>query len=74
MRLHVALWIALLAHRGFLVHTPRCGDHAITLLEDRWTEAKATAMMDSDNIARRIFVVRRGGGLVFALLAGALTR
>jgi hypothetical protein len=46
----------------------------ITLLEDRWTKAQAMAMMDSDTIVRRIFAAYCGAGLVFALIACALTR
>jgi len=46
--------------------------NAITLQENRWTEAQAMAMMDSDTIIRRIFAAYCGTGLVFALLACAL--
>lgn len=42
--------------------------NAITLLEDRWTEAQAMAMMDSDTIVRRIFAAYCGAGLLFALM------
>jgi len=44
------------------------------LLEDRWTEAQAMAMMDSDTIVRRIFAAYCGAGLVFVLRACALTQ
>ena len=45
-----------------------------SLLENRWTEAQAMAMMDSDTIIRRIFAAYCGAGLVFALLACALAQ
>jgi hypothetical protein len=57
-----------------LVHRLRCRRQRITVLEDRWTEAQAMAMMDSDTIRHRIFAAYRGAGLVFALLACALTQ
>ena len=45
-----------------------------SLLENRWTEAQAMAMMDSDTIIRRIFAAYCAAGFVFALLACALTQ